>query len=81
MLEQLITEGEGLLGQVTEALGIKQLHGVEFETWATKVVQYISDRDSLNYSIIERVENAYKALNPSNSYNFYTTALGVLKSL
>jgi hypothetical protein len=79
MIDNLIREGESLASQVQPGgMGGQMISGLEFETWAAKVIFYLEENFS-DSSMTAKAIDANKRLN-SNSYNNYIFLLGVIKA-
>ncbi|EPY06642.1 hypothetical protein PAALTS15_13597 [Paenibacillus alvei TS-15] len=79
MLDKLIAEGESLenLAVDGEYVG-KMISGVEFETWAAKVILFL-ERNHANSSLTEKAIKVNKNLG-TNSYDNYEFLLGTIKA-
>lgn len=80
-LDKLIEQGENLeASAVPGAYGIgKILSGIEFETWAAKVIIYL-EKNNAGSSLTQKAINANTNLN-RNSYGNYEYLLGLLKAV
>jgi len=79
MLEKLIVEGEELDSLAKDGAYVgKIISGLEFETWAAKVILYL-EKNHTNSSLTEKAIKVNKSLG-TNSYSNYQFLLGTLKA-
>lgn len=80
-LDKLIAEGEEVRKECSQDGMIgKFVTGEKYELWIAKAILYLDGKDGINFTLLERFNNAAKEA-VGNSDSHLNTMMGVLKAL